>query len=164
MKLRHKRTGEIIEIGAVEDIKNNLEYQKSVAGSFADDPEPQKPTKIFDCKTVAELNDEWEDYEEPKEYWYIDCNGDIEYDRDYGIPYEEDLRAIGNYFKTQEEAERALEKLKAWKRLRNHGCKILGHRGILEDSEHIFNIYIGIAFDKYNDYQKDLDLLFGGEE
>ena len=27
--------------------------------------------------SLAELNEEWEDYEEPKEYWRINCTGEV---------------------------------------------------------------------------------------
>lgn len=31
----------------------------------------------WDYNSLAELNEEWEDYEEPKEYWFInDLNGE----------------------------------------------------------------------------------------
>ena len=56
----------------------------------------------------------------PKEYWYIDINGEIMSDN-----VEDDtvkvMREIGNYFETKEEAEKAVEKLKAWKRLKDNG-------------------------------------------
>ena len=57
MKLRNKKTGEIIELLAKPSfVKRNDDYLQSEVNTF---------------NSLAELNEEWEDYEEPKEYWYI---------------------------------------------------------------------------------------------
>ena len=97
MKLRNKKTGEIVE-----------------ATDF---------NIMSDYNSLAELNKEWEDApEEPKEYWYIDIDSGIMFDN-----VEDDtvkvMREIGNYFETREEAEKAVEKLKAWKRLKDYNVK-----------------------------------------
>ena len=127
MKLKNKKTGEIVE-----------------ATDF---------NIIADYATLAELNEEWEDYEEPKsvikDIWFNStlANGHfVEID-----------------FISDEEAERAVEKLKAWKRLRDKGFRFDGYR---PDFEGFWVIYPNdtegtwcLAEDK-----KDLDLLFGCEE
>lgn len=73
---------------------------------------------------LAELCEKWEDYEEPKVYYYISDFGAIR-ECEIGIfpEDEEDRKRIGNYFETKEEAEKALEKLKAWKRLKEKGFR-----------------------------------------
>lgn len=83
-----------------------------------------------DFKTFT---DDWEDVpEEPKEYWYI---SDFGYVFNHEINNKsvkstiEEMKLIGNYFESKEEAEAAVEKLLAWKRLRDKGfrfnsCKI----------------------------------------
>ena len=53
--------------------------------------------------------------EQPK-HWAMIENGYIVGVGDY-LNSVEDMKAIGNYFDTKEEAEKAVEKLKAWKRL-----------------------------------------------
>jgi len=67
---------------------------------------------------------EWkyeEDYEEPKEYWYIDYDGGILCGETDNSSAERMMKSMGNYFETIEEAEKAVEKLKAWKRLKDDG-------------------------------------------
>lgn len=148
MKLRNKKTGEIIEfdaILAVKDVKDNsaahLEYP-----------------------SLAKFYEEWEDVpEEPKSYWYIDCYGNRLKNLANGNEWDDLRESIGNYFETQEEAERAVKKLRAWKRLRDKGFKFkgwheLGHRAsVLEGADNV------VRFDGEYD-ENDLDLLFGGED
>lgn len=113
---------------------------------------------ISDYNSLAELNAEWEDYEEPKEYWYIDIDGGIMFDN-----VEDDtvkvMREIGNYFNTREEAEKAVEKLKAAKRLKDKGFGFNGWNGTRIGS-HIS--YISEVY--YEGCTDDMDLLFGGKE
>ena len=68
--------------------------------------------------------------------------------------------------KSKEESEKAVEKLKAFKRLKNKGFRFCGHddrdRGQLGD----IVIYAKMPTFEYDDdsTRDDLDLLFGGEE
>lgn len=66
---------------------------------------------------------------------------------------------IGIYFETEEEAEKAVEKLKAWKRLKDKGFKWRYYS--LGDGNK-FRVYFSIKDGA--DIGTDLDLLFGGEE
>lgn len=145
MKLRHKKTGEIANWCIDKDVIRTCDSSIVYA-------------------SLAELNEEWEDYEEPKGYWCIDWDGGINHIDLLGSPegeHEEKKKQIGNYFETKEEAEKAVEKLKAWKRLKDKGFK--------------FNDYLYIELSEYakvsitatviNDcISDDLMLLFGGEE
>lgn len=118
---------------------------------------------------LSELCERWEDYEEPKRGWYIDlsCNDILIYE-DICLSEEvvEKLKQIGNYFETKEEAEKAVKKFKAWKRLEDKGFRFCGHddrdRGQLGD----IVIYAEMPTFEYDDdsTRDDLDLLFGGEE
>ena len=157
MKLKNKRTGEVKEV---------------IVGGY---PVSGK-TKMWECSEVdaneetgykslgmytslAELNAEWEDYEEPKGYWYIN---------EFGTPtemthtreniYDKQRKNFGNYFETEEEAEKAVEKLKAWKRLKDKGFRFIDH--IDRDAGQGMTRY---EWDGYVNGE-DLDLLFGGEE
>lgn len=62
-------------------------------------------------------------------YYYIDsaCEGDIDrtkiFDCEHCKRIDEFNKSIGNYFKTKKEAEKAVKKLKAWKRLKEYGVK-----------------------------------------
>ena len=89
-------------------------------------------------------------------YWYIDTyNGQIDFINKSKGDYDD--REIGNYFETKEEAEKAVEKLKAWKRLKDKGFKIKlvssKQYGYLEANWQVLN----------GDFS-DVQLLFGGEE
>lgn len=144
MKLLNKKTGEIIE----------TDYMFGVS---------IPTTETFGCKSydqiaayssLAELNDEWEDYEEPKTFWTISWAGEPE-----ETPQElKDMaQEIGNYFETEEEAEKAVEKLKAWKRMKDSGFRITGHFLGTE------GLNIHYECDMKNDISDDLDLLFCSE-
>ena len=139
MKLRNKKTGEILDFNAVI-------HELNMFGS------------------LAELNEEWEDYKkEPKDYWFVDNCGVVDIDEDVGADIDRQRKEIGNYFETEEEAEKAVEKLKAWKRLRDNVLKITGYGKYTYDPKSIH--HINITFDYVSDEdRKNLDLLFGGEE
>lgn len=147
MKLRNKKTGEIIEFDAILPVKD-------VAGDSV---------AHLEYGSLTELNAEWEDaLEEPEEYWYINASGDVNsICEDYENP--EDTKVcieIGNYFSSREEAEKAVEKLKALKRLKDKGMRTYSFkrekRGIDLD---FYTLTIIAPRDK-----DSLDLLFGGEE
>lgn len=156
MKLRNKKTGQegnfIINKDHFECV--DLEY-------------------VPEYRNLAELNEEWEDYEEPKEYWTIDRSEKgglfvhkvaelamlpewVECDEAYGIRFE-----------TEEEAEKALEKLKAFKRLRNEGFRFRAFESdiVTMDHKNISMVKIQATMECVgSNIDQDLDLLFGGEE
>lgn len=148
MKLKNKKTGKIgylYEHSLVQDIIIVYDV-KGIVGKYI---------------SLAELNEEWEDYEEPKEYWYIDPEGTIICEPDDEAPYDNYRKQIGNYFDTREEAEKAVEKLKAVKRLKDKGFEFTGWG--CENQK----LYAKIRFNKKawaTETEPDLDLLFGGEE
>lgn len=71
---------------------------------------------------IAELEEQAKEEQEfPKdydEYWYIDSDGDILNDEWGGFDSEEGMLEIGNVYKTKEQAECAVEKLKVEAELR----------------------------------------------
>lgn len=146
MKLKNKKTGEIV-------IKH-----LSIKGN-------NKIAKIY--SSLAELNAEWEDaQEEPKEYWYINEFGTVtEITHTRENIYDKQRKNFGNYFETREEAEQTLEKLKAWKRLKDNGFKIKGWK-FTPDMKQIEGNYVKIEAEvpQILINEKDIDLLFGGEE
>jgi hypothetical protein len=134
MRLKNKKTGEIREL----------------------------PDGFFCGDSLKKICEEWEDApEEPKEYWYIEPNGVIARicftEADKKI-----MKQIGNYFETKEEAEKAVEKLKAWKRLKDKGFRFEGWDNT--DCSTIHNFSLFVAIEDLEGVNKDLDLLFGGEE
>ena len=148
MKLRNKKTGEIYNACHI------------VFGESIDDLERTR------WKTLEEFNEDWEDApeEEPKDYWFInDLNGEPmkielkECSKSSFIGWSEERKQIGNYFETKEEAEKAVEKLKAWKRLKDKGFKITlrGCKG---------NAWLEANWGNLQGDYSDIRLLFGGEE
>ena len=123
---------------------------------------------------ISDIYHEWEDYEEPKEYWMIDCDGEIEAGEYKGTSFDKDCKVIGNYFATKEEAEQTVEKLKAWKRLKDNGFKFRGIKenwvGRGESPLNYMRTDRTIHFNKQEDNDwldenwNDLLLLFGDEE
>ena len=137
MKLRNKKTGEVAVFGeGIVDLHQ------------------------IGCKNVAEMVEAgWEDYEEPKAYWYIDDAGVMQVDQILSSKINM-RKSIGNYFDTKEEAEKAVEKLKAWKRLRDKGFKFDGYH--IPAGEIHFDIEIPKG--SLDEIAKDFTFLFGGEE
>lgn len=118
--------------------------------------------------SIAELNEHWEDYEEPDKYFWIDVDGYVTSNdtsfKDVAFEtFRQNLKSIGNYFVSKEEAEKAVEKLKALKRLKDKGFRFDGW----DENHHNLGI-IEFSFPNVEesvwDFDKDLDLLFGGEE
>lgn len=158
MKLRNKKTGEIgyLIVGKGSDhyIVTNDEWES--CGNYG---------------SLAELTEEWEDYEEPKKYWYIGDRGEIfpEIVENPGHIWHQARKEIGNYFETEEEAEKAVEKLKALKRLRDKGLKFerpyTMHDHIKYDVDTVTGeLKVDRALREDREIRADLDLLFGGGE
>ena len=150
MKLRNKKTGEIVDIADLDFTSDDFAIWLST-------------TKY---NSLAELNEEWEDYEATKEGWAIEANGGIFKISEYALP-EAIIRAeeIGNCFETKEEAEQAVEKLRAWKRLKDKGFRF---ESIIYDrieSKYIIRLLDPTpSYEEQKEYTGELDLLFGGEE
>lgn len=153
MKLRNKKTGEI--------------------GYFCfanwDDPVliimDRNGVQLAKYNSLSELNAEWEDVEEPKEYWYIGDSGEVWGFSHYylGTEIEETHREIGNLFETKEEAEKAVEKLKAWKRLKDKGFRFIGKT--YETDKRFGSLFYKVNEDTYSeDIIHELNICFGGEE
>lgn len=155
MKLKNKQTGEIVTAETYRCGGNC-----SIELVFAEENQPP-----CEYNSLAELCDEWEDYEEPKGYWYIRDGGNIDYSsKEFSIAARH--KAIGNKFETKEEAEKALEKLKAWKRLKDKGFRFEWWKeanGFLDYNKIAFNHFAYITDDR-DQVSQDLDLLFGSKE
>lgn len=160
MKLRNKKTGEIGELTFDTRAKP---YRKDYAVFVKiDDIDVGDRTYFYD--SFAELCENWEDYVEPKNIYFIANNGQIHAENGHDR-FREERKEIGNYFETEEEAEQAVEKMKAWKRLRDNGYRFRGI-GVEYDG---YKIHLECDIMKKEHYtptqdHKDLDLLFGGEE
>lgn len=148
MKLKNKKTGEVLEMerssSVIKDKFRIYDVYKN---------------KFYTYSSLAELNEEWEDYEEPKEYWFISDRGEIFHTED-NMSIDEKRKFFGNYFDTREEAEKAVEKLKAVKRLKDKGFRFV--EGWLDNNDD-FIIKAKLGHVGLID-QSDVNLLFGGEE
>lgn len=175
MRLRNKKTGEVVDV-------ESIGLAEFLDGKFGDQVTVwwKEDGGLDTCRTyksLAELNEEWEDYEEPKKYWYIGDRGEIfpEIVENPGHIWHQARKEIGNYFETEEEAKKAVERLKAYKRLKDKGFKFTGW-GLLEYAgcdNFDYSPQIGFSIptlDKDEPYgypeeiERDLDLLFGGEK
>lgn len=147
MRLRNKKTG---EIGTVK-----VEYQKFYVTTH----------RIYPYNTLAELFEEWEDYEEPKQWYGLNPLRDVGFEP---LEYEgfEDLykhaKELGIAFETKEEAEQAVRKLKAWKRLKDKGFRFRWIDMQTGQIKYSFFLEKGQKFTRGD--EDDLLLLFGGEE
>ena len=143
MRLRNKKTGEIIDIYKGEI---TLRYNQG--------------RKTIHFKSLEEL-EEWENVpEEPKVYYWIDYDGKVKSFIDL-YEWQDKMKEIGNYFATKEEAEKVVEKLKAWKRLTDKGFRFCGYTALGLAEIHFMVDWEDIDVEQHT---KDLDLLFGGEE
>ena len=118
------------------------------------------------CKNVAEMMEaSWEDYQESETFWYISPTGTpIKSEVSIYDPLEIHLmKRIGNYFESEEDAEKAVEKQKAWKRLEDKGFRFTGFH--LHDRIIDFDVKTYYNFPPEEEQlEKDLHLLFGGTE
>jgi hypothetical protein len=153
MKLQSIFQDEDIKYGEIFDAKVKIENEQIVV-----EIENENVHSTHYYKTFAGLNEDWKDYEEPNEYWCIGPCCVVVNDIDDGLVVDKKRKEIGNYFETEEEAEKAVEKLKAWKRLKNGGFKFKGY-------------YLGLGGNFSIKFEtgtkcntKDLDFLFGGEK
>ena len=140
MKLKNKKTGEITCGTKLEIVGKET---------------------IYLYNSLDDLNEEWEDYKEPKEFYFITESGEIcstmEFD-DISL-----YKEIGNYFETREEAEKAVEKLKAWKRLKDKRFRFTGINDAEESQIMIYQCGILCEANIEHRLSKDEDfiLLFG---
>lgn len=128
---------------------------------------------------LNEVCSDWQDYEESDVFYFIDRDGQI-----IGAEREALLRglnskmydyemakSIGNVFETKEEAEKAVEKLKAWKRIKDKGFwKTLKDKGLSlvinygKNADDLLTIAGDLNYTIGDETKKDLDLLFNEKE
>lgn len=160
MKLRNKKTGEIATVEGFGSTESEIQMTYTIDNN-------ETELYLYCTSSLTTFNNEWEDYKEPEEYWYIDNAGVLQIDQ--VLSSEINMRkSIGNYFDTREEAELAVRKLKAWKLLKDE-CNIKfngiirDERGMLKGVKLVYDRH-EVTFDRMQECINALDLLFGGGE
>lgn len=154
MKLRNKKTGTIGRL----HISGN---------SFLITEDNEANRLLTEYISLSSLLKEWEDYEELKDndYWYIEPDGSIIqcHKPSYINHLLDGLKSIDNYFETREEAEKAVEKLRAWKRLKDKGFRSFSSNICGDDFVVTFKL---TNHADYGQSMDDFDCIFdfGGEE
>ena len=154
MKLKNKKTGEIGWLYC-----DHISVPKKMT-VFSEDKDLSAPH--WDYNSLAELNAEWEDYEEPEEDGL-----------DHIITLIEAYNSVDDEYYPKE----IIDKLKAWKRLKDRGFEFGGWRTWEEvtglscfDKGVAHSYYAGFTFrsedrlEKDSQVKADLELLFGGGE
>lgn len=100
--------------------------------------------------------------DEIQKYYYVDNDGLVRDDTWWNSAgVDQDRFEIGNCFQTEEEAEKAVEKLKAWKRLKDSGLKFKDLNKSNYDKTFCINAEIEhdvVAFDFFKDLRTALDM------
>lgn len=149
MKLRNKKNGEILD---------DVQYRNfSMHDGFG---LRNQDGKEYYYHSLAELNEEWEDYKEPKEYWIPMSDEPYPF---VGNDWEKEGLSTGLISLSKEENEIKRDKLKAWKRLKDKGFRF--NRWTIPEEPKTPHIKLVIEAEMdVPDSPYDLDLLFGGEE
>lgn len=153
MKLKNKKTG---EMGIINYFDN-----QSIVIYPIDENWNAKGDKKYVYHSLAELNEEWEDYED--DFYIVEQRGTVGSRFRTGDEYEKMFKQIGNYFESKEEAEKAVRKLKAFKRLKDKGFRFDGWEWRYEKIRYELD-FTALSEEGEKEAEKDLDLLFGGEE
>ena len=160
MKIQNKKTGEIPD--KIETIVY-IQWSKKIMMVYINS-DGERILKYYD--SLEAFNEEWEDVPEEsiKPYWFInDLDGEpMKCDlkncgKSNFIEWGNHRKQIGNYFDTREEAEKAVEKLKAWKRLKDKGFRVT-----LQSCKN--NAWLQANWGNLQGDYSDALLLFGGEE
>lgn len=131
---------------------------------------------VGEYTSLADFNEEWEDYKD--ELFYVIS---AEHEGGYQCVLKEDYpeicevaKELGIGFETEKECREAVEKLKAWKRLKDKGFQITGWDNSIGDDYYksgqiVLNLnnVKNMEWDEYeqiSEIKNDLDLLFGGKE
>ena len=122
MKLKTKFQDEDFDLGEVIDASIMYGYEDKIEVYCTEKMKHRKYNSIKD------FTDHWEDAtEEPKEYWHIFGTNITKTQEGFDEIFDKRNKEIGNYFETKEEAEKAVEKLKSFKRLKDKGFRFIDH-------------------------------------
>lgn len=155
MKVQHKISG---EVGTLSKVKNGGELIVIT------------DTRSYVYKTLAEVVEYWQDYVEPIDIWSINITNNKPFhiieNSKYRVFTDTDIKnleLIGFKFKTEKEAEKAVERLKACKRLKDKRFRFNKWTIPEEPKTPHIKLVIEAEMD-VPDSPYDLDLLFADEE
>lgn len=161
MKLRNKKTGEIVYATMMASYGGGELQIRYYPVNNAES------THFKEYRSISELNEEWEDYEEDELLYVISAEHKSGYQCVLKEEYPEICevaKELGIGFETEKECREFCNKLLAWKRLKDKGLKIHLQKQFRGNG-------IGYSRTIYTDFTKDsqeivkdLDLLFGGED
>lgn len=157
MRLRTKFQDKDFELGEVVDAQIAYACLQRMKIE-AKDKEGEFHSFYYD--SIKDFTDHWEDAsEEPEEHYFISNCGEVKPEKGHSLHRDQRIK-IGNDFESKEEAEAAVDRLKAWKRLRDKGFEFDGWKR----DERYYGDFTITATDQISCDDKDLELLFGGEE
>ena len=83
-------------------------------------------TQIKELKEQNEIKEDYKRWraQEDKDYWYIDSDCEIYKEFDRNDDYDNARYIIGNYYKTEEEAKKVVEKIKIYTRLKDLALRL----------------------------------------
>lgn len=110
----------------------------------------------YTLEAFPNILEDW--FEEIRGFWCIREMGNIDYNTVSREGIIGAYKRIGNYFETREEAERAVRKLKAWKRLKDKGFRL----SAVVDT--FFCLDIFMKDELYESMKDDLKIVFEDEE
>lgn len=120
----------------------------------------QNPNILDDWFEEIKESNRWKPDENQK-YYFLDSNG-LVYDSIWADDSIDHSRfEIGNCFQTKEEAEKAVERLKAWERLKDAGLKFKDWNKSNYDKTFCINAEVEhdvVAFDFFKDLRTALDM------
>ena len=117
MKIRNRKTGEVVDLceGFIGDVG---------CGEYIIVKPVACLNKEYRYDSWEKFVSEWEELEKPKKHWWIDGLGGVCCSNCEDVS--ESQREIGNYFESEEEADKALEELKVLKKLKDAGLEFDG--------------------------------------
>lgn len=152
--------GEVVE-GVIVECLGKHEKELRVIATAA-----KGGQHTFYYSSIKKFMDDWEDAPEEKHY-FIDNAGNVKDEKGHSR-YRKQRQEIGNDFETKEETEKAVEKLKAFTRLKDKGFRFNGKEVFSEGLLEIDGVLPALKGADNAERLKiidDLDLLFsGGEE
>ena len=159
MKIRNKKNGEIIDLyeGIIRDDGEHITIKPLAVLE-----------KCYIYDSLAELNEEWEDYEEDELLYVISAEHKSGYQCVLKEEYPEICRVakeLGIGFETEKECQKFCDKLLAWKRLKDKGFRF-GH-WVIDHEKKCGKVTfkadeIKLTFDEAEQFYKDITLLFSG--